>query len=152
LSKDKKEDKPKASTFGKYKVEAVIMTDGINPHIFRRTNEFPLTIKYDNKKYKITANALFKTETSLLKRIKNLVFLIVGEYTILFREGETDPLIRFDSEISPVVLKVARTSTAAKRMIKEWFSGKRFPINKWVFIIIVASIGTFVYAKMSGMI
>jgi hypothetical protein len=71
---------------------------------------------------------------------------------IIFREGETQPLIRFDSAISPRVLKVARTSSAVKGMIKEWFSGGKFPMNKWLFIIIVASIGTFVYAKMTGMI
>ena len=142
----------KITPFGKYKIEVVIMKDGIDEHIFRRVNKLPYTIKFDEKKYEITADALFEIETGVLKRIKNLAFLIRGEYMILFREGETDPLIRFDSEISPVVLKVARTSTAVKGMIKEWFSGGRFAFNKWVFIFIVAAIGTFVYAKLSGMI
>lgn len=140
------------SPFGKYKIEAVILTDGIDEHIFRRVNKLPYKIKYDNKQYEITTDALFEIETTTLKKIINLAFFIRREYMILFREGDTEPLIRFDSEISPVVLKVARTSTAVKGMIKEWFSGGRFPVNKWVFIIIVASIGTFVYAKLSGMI
>ena len=142
----------KVSAFGKYKIEAVIMKDGIDEHIFRRVNTFPYSVKHDGVKYEITTDALFKIETGILKKIKNLAFLIIGEYMIIFREGDTNPLIRFDSEISPKVLKVARTSTAVKGMIKEWFSGGRFPINKWVFIIIVASIGTYVYAKLSGMI
>jgi len=142
----------KVSAFGKYKIEAVIMKDGIDEHIFRRVAKFPYSIKHKGIKYEITTDALFKIETGILKRLKNLAFLIIGEYMIIFREGDTNPLIRFDSEISPKVLKVARTSTAVKGMIKEWFSGGRFPINKWVFIIIVASIGTFVYAKLSGMI
>ena len=142
----------KVSAFGKYKIEAVIMKDGIDEHIFRRVNQFPYSIKHNGTKYEITTNALFKIETGILKTLKNLAFLIIGEYMIIFREGDTNPLIRFDSEISPKVLKVARTSTAVKGMIKEWFSGGRFPINKWVFIIIVASIGTYVYAKLSGMI
>ena len=142
----------KVSAFGKYKIEAVIMKDGIDEHIFRRVNKFPYSIKHNGTKYEITTDALFKIETGILKTLKNLAFLIIGEYMIIFREGDTNPLIRFDSEISPKVLKVARTSTAVKGMIKEWFSGGRFPINKWVFIIIVASIGTFVYAKLSGMI
>ena len=142
----------KVSVFGKYKIEAVIMRDGIDEHIFRRVNEFPYEIKFNGQKYKITTEALFKIETGFLKMLKNLAFLIRGEYMIIFREGDTQPLIRFDSEISPRVLKVARTSKAVKGMIKEWFSGGKFPINKWVFIIIVASIGTYVYAKLSGMI
>jgi hypothetical protein len=142
----------KVSAFGKYKIEAVIMKDGIDEHIFRRVDEFPYTVKHNGTEYEITTDALFQIETGILKRVKNLAFLIIGEYMIIFREGDTNPLIRFDSEISPKVLKVARTSTAVKGMIKEWFSGGRFPMNKWIFVIIVASIGTFVYAKLSGMI
>ena len=144
------EDEIQVSPFGKYKIEAVIMRDGIDEHIFRRVNKLPYKIKYDNKQYEITTDALFEIETGTFKKIVNLAFFIRREYMILFREGDTDPLIRFDSEISPVVLKVARTSTAVKGMIKEWFSGGKFPINRWVFIIIVAAIGTYVYAKLSG--
>jgi hypothetical protein len=140
------------SAFGKYKVECVIMKDGIDEHLFRRVNKFPYTVKHGDKKYEITTDALFEIETTTLKKIQNLAFLIRREYMIIFREGETQPLIRFDSAISPRVLKVARTSSAVKGMIKEWFSGGKFPMNKWLFIIIVASIGTFVYAKMTGMI
>ena len=140
------------SPFGKYKIEAVIMTDGIDEHVFRRISDLPYKIKFNEKEYEITTDALFEIETGTFKKIRNLAFLIRREYMILFREDDPEPLIRFDSEISPVVLKVARTSTAVKGMIKEWFSGGRFPVNKWVFIVIVAAIGTYVYAKLSGMI
>lgn len=142
----------KINAFGRYKIEVVIMKDGINEHIFRRLSEFPHTIKHKDKEYEIKTDALFKIQISILKRIRNLLFLIFGEYMIIFREGETTPIIRFDSEISPQVLKVARTSTAVKGMIKEWFTGGKFPINKWAFILITAFVGTIVYAKMSGMI
>lgn len=145
-------EKIETSAFGKYKIEAVIMQDGIDEHIFRRVSEFPYKLKFNKVQYDITTDALFEIETSILKKLRNLAFLIRREYMIIFRENDPDPLIRFDSEISPRVLKVARTSKAVKGMIKEWFSGGRLPINKWVFIVIVASIGTFVYAKMSGMI
>ncbi len=141
-----------ASAFGRYKIEVVIMKDGIDDHIFRRVSKLPYTIKHNDTKYEITTQALFKVQLSFLKRILNIFFLIVGEYEIIFREGNTEPLIRFDSEISPSVLKVARTSTAVKGMIKEWFSGGRFPVNKWVFILVVALVGTIIYAKMNGMI
>lgn len=128
------------------------MKEGIDEHIFRRVNSLPYKIKHNDKQYEITTQALFKVQLSVLKRILNMVFLIVGEYMIIFREGNTKPLIRFDSEISPSVLKVARTSTAVKGMIKEWFSGGKFPVNKWVFILVVALVGTIIYAKMNGMI
>lgn len=140
------------TVFGKYKIEAVIMKEGIDEHIFRRVSSLPYTIKHDDKQYEITTEALFKVQLSLTKQILNMLFLIVGEYMIIFREGSTEPLIRFDSEISPSVLRVARTSTAVKGMIKEWFSGGKFPVNKWVFILVVAVVGTIIYAKMNGMI
>lgn len=146
------DEKIEAAVFGRYKVETVIMKDGIDEHIFRRVNAFPYIVKHDGESYKITTDALFEIEINRLKMIKNLAFLIRREYMIIFREGDSQPLIRFDSEISPRVLKVARTSTAVKGMIREWFSGGRFPVNKWLFILIVASIGTFIYAKLSGMI
>lgn len=140
------------TAFGRYKIEIIIMTDGIDEHMFRRLSKFPYKIKYKGIQYEITTQALFKVQLSILKRILNMFFLIVGEYEVLFREGNTQPLIRFDREISPSVLKVARTSTAVKGMIKEWFSGGRFPVNKWVFILVVAVVGTIIYAKMNGMI
>lgn len=140
------------TVFGKYKIEAIILKDGIDEHIFRRVSSLPYTIKHNNTQYEITTEALFKVDLSILKQILNLFFLIVGEYEVLFREGDTQPLIRFDSEISPSVLRVARTSTAVKGMIKEWFSGGKFPVNKWVFILVVAAVGTIIYAKMNGMI
>ena len=142
----------KVTAFGKYKIEAVIMKDGIDEHIFRRVSELPYKIKHNGTQYEITTQALFKIQLSMTKQILNIFFLIVGEYMIIFREGSTEPLIRFDSEISPSVLKVARTSTAVKGMIKEWFSGGKFPVNKWVFILVVAVVGTIIYAKMNGMI
>lgn len=141
-----------AKPFGKYKIEVVIKQEGINEHLFRRVSELPYTVKYNGKKYEITTDALFKTDLSLRKKILNVFFMIVGEYTIIFREGEKDPLLRFDSEISPRVLKVARTSTAVTGMIREWFSGSKFPINKWAFILITAIVGTIIYAKMNGYI
>lgn len=141
-----------ATAFGRYKIEAVIMKDGIDEHVFRRVSKLPYTIKHNGTKYEITTQALFKVQLSCLKQILNMFFLIVGEYMVIFREGSTEPLIRFDSEISPSVLKVARTSTAVKGMIKEWFSGGKFPVNKWVFILVVATVGTIIYAKMNGMI
>jgi hypothetical protein len=141
-----------ATAFGKYKVECVILKDGIDEHIFRRVNKFPYKIKHASKIYEITTEALFEIEVSKYIFFRNLLFLIRREYMIIFRENESKPLIRFESEISPRVLKVARTSTAVKGMIKEWFSGTKLPINKWLFIIIVASIGTIIYAKMTGRI
>ncbi len=146
------EEAKNSTPFGRYKVEAVIMKEGIDEHIFRRISEFPYKIKFEEKYYEVKTDALFSIEVSRLTFIRNLLFLIIGDYMIIFREGETEPLIRVTSEISPRVLKVARTSTAVQGMIKEWFSGGKFPINKWVFIFIVAAIGTFVYAKLSGMI
>ena len=143
-------EKTAVKAFGKYKVEIVILQNGENEHSFRRIDEFPYQIKVNDKSYEITSDALFEIETSTLKKIKNIVFLIRREYMIIFRESETEPLIRFDSEVSPRVLKVARTSTAVKGMIKEWFSGGRLPINKWAFILIVALVGTAIYAKMNG--
>ena len=142
----------KVTAFGKYKIEVVIMKDGIDDHIFRRVSKLPYKLKHNNIQYEITTQSLFKVELSILKQILNMLFLIVGEYEVIFREGNTEPLIRFDSEISPSVLKVARTSTAVKGMIKEWFSGGKFPVNKWVFILVVAAVGTIIYAKMNGMI
>ena len=141
-----------AKAFGRYKIEVVIMKDGIDEHLFRRVRKLPYTIKHEDTKYEITTQALFKVQLSFLKQILNMFFLSVGEYMIIFREGNTQPLIRFDSEISPLVLKVARTSKAVKGMIKEWFSGGRFPVNKWVFILVVAIVGTIIYAKMNGRI
>ena len=146
------DNEEKVAAFGRYKIEAVIMKDGIDEHIFRRVGSLPYTVKHNETKYEITIEALFKVQLSFLKQILNMFFLIVGEYMIIFREGNTEPLIRFDSEISPSVLKVARTSTAVKGMIKEWFSGGKFPVNKWVFILVVAAVGTIIYAKMNGMI
>lgn len=146
------DNKEGVTAFGKYKIEVIIMKEGIDEHIFRRVSSLPYTIKHDDTKYEITTQALFKVQLSFLKQILNIFFLIVGEYMIIFREGNTKPLIRFDSEISPSVLKVARTSTAVKGMIKEWFSGGKFPVNKWVFILVVALVGTIIYAKMNGMI
>ena len=142
----------KVTAFGKYKIEVVIMKDGIDDHIFRRVSKLPYKLKHNETQYEITTQALFKIQLSVTKQILNMLFLIVGEYMIIFREGSTEPLIRFDSEISPSVLKVARTSTAVKGMIKEWFSGGKFPVNKWVFILVVALVGTIIYAKMNGMI
>jgi hypothetical protein len=138
--------------FGKYKIEVVIMKEGIDEHLFRRVSELPYTVKHGDKKYEITTDALFKIDLSIRKKIQNVFFMIVGEYMIIFREGEKDPLLRFDSEISPRVLKVARTSTAVTGMIREWFSGSKFPINKWAFILITAGVGTIIYAKMNGYI
>ena len=146
------DDKEGVTPFGKYKIEAVILKEGIDEHIFRRVSELPYTVKHDDKKYEITTDALFKTDLPLKKKILNVFFMIVGEYTIIFREGETDPLLRFDSEISPRVLKVARTSKAVTGMIREWFSGSKFPVNKWAFILITATVGTIIYAKMNGYI
>jgi hypothetical protein len=140
----------KINLFGKYKIETVIKKEGINEHMFRRVDKLPHTVKHETKSYEIKANGLFKLDIGKLKTIKNLLFLIRGEYMIIFREGETDPLLRFDSEVSPQVLKVARNSTAVKGMIKEWFAGKKFPINKWAFILIVATIGTIIYGKLYG--
>lgn len=140
------------SAFGKYRIEVIIIAEGINVHLIRRIDEFPYKIKFKDKWYEITTDALFKDSPSLIRKIINRIMLIAGEYTILFREDETKPIIRFDSKVSPRVLKVARTSTAVRGMIREWFTGGKFPINKWVFIFIVAAIGTVVYAKMSGMI
>ena len=140
------------TAFGRYKIEVIIMKEGIDEHVFRRVSKLPYTIKHNGTKYEITTQALFKVQLSFLKKLLNVFFLIVGEYMIIFREGNIQPLIRFDSEISPSVLKVARTSTAVKGMIKEWFSGGRFPVNKWVFILVVALVGTIIYAKMNGMI
>jgi hypothetical protein len=141
-----------ASAFGKYKIECIILKEGIDEHVFRRVNKFPFSIKHDKKKYEITAESLFEIEVSKYVFFRNLLFGIRREYEVIFREGEPQPIIRMDSAISPRVLKVARTSTAVKNMVKEWFAGKKFPINKWAFIIIVATIGTIIYAKMSGMI
>ena len=140
------------SPVGRYKIEIVIKRDGINEHIIRRLNELPYTAKYLEKDYEVKVEALFEVERGLLRTVADSVFLVKKHYMIVFREGENNPLMRSDSEISPRVLKVARTSTAVKGMIKEWFSGKGFGLNKWVFIIITAGIGTIIYAKMSGMI
>lgn len=138
--------------FGKYKIEVVIMKEGIDEHIFRRVSKLPYSIKHGETKYEITTEALFKIDLSLRKKILNVFFMIVGEYMIIFREGEKDPFLRFGSEISPRVLKVARTSTAVTGMIREWFSGSKFSINKWAFILITATVGTIIYAKMNGYI
>ena len=138
--------------FGKYKIEAVILKEGIDEHIFRRINKLPYTIKHEDHKYEITTDALFKIDLSLRKKILNVFFMIIGEYMIIFREGSPDPLIRFDSQVSPRVLKVARTSTAVTGMIREWFSGSKFPLNKWAFVLITALVGTIIYAKMNGYI
>ena len=146
------DNKDGVTAFGRNKIEVVIMKDGIDEHMFRRISKLPYTIKHDGTKYEITTQGLFKVQLSFLRQILNMFFLIGGEYMIIFREGKTEPIIRFDSEISPSVLKVARTSTAVKGMIKEWFSGGKFPVNKWVFILVVALVGTIIYAKMNGMI
>ena len=128
------------------------MKDGIDEQIFRIVRSLTYKLKHNGTQYEITAQALFKVQLSFLKQVLNMLFLIVGEYMIIFREGNTQPLVRFDSEISPSVLRVARTSQAVKGMIREWFSGGKFPVNKWVFILVVAAVGTIIYAKMNGMI
>ncbi|MHA2054545.1 MAG: hypothetical protein ACW99F_13195 [Candidatus Hodarchaeales archaeon] len=145
-------EKKKDSPFGKYKIEIIIIKNGINDHIFRRLNDFPYTVKNDKKSYEIKKDGLFKTKLPIRKIIMNLLSMIVGEYKIIFWEGEKEPIMRYDPNVSPRVLKVARNSTAATQMIKEWFEGRKFPINKWAFILIVATIGTIIYAKLSGMI
>ena len=140
------------ATFGRYKIEIVIRRDGEDEHMFRRLNELPYEVKYLETKYMVKTDALFKVERSKTRVLIDLLFRVKDHYMIVFREGENTPLMRYDSEISPRVLKVARTSTAVKGMIKEWFSGKGFGLNKWVFILITAGIGTIIYAKMTGMI
>jgi hypothetical protein len=136
--------------FGKYKIEVVILREGIDEHLYRRVSELPYKIKFNKKQYEITTEALFKIDLPRRKKILNVFFMIVGEYMIIFREGETAPIIRFDSKVAPRVLKVARTSTAVTGMIREWFSGSKFPLNKWAFILITALVGTIIYGKMNG--
>ena len=146
------DEKAGVTPFGKYKIEAIILREGIDEHIFRRVSQLPYTIKFNDQKYEITTDALFKIDLPLRKKILNVFFMIVGEYEIIFREGSPEPLIRFDSKISPRVLKVARTSTAVTGMIREWFSGSKFSLNKWAFVLITALVGTIIYAKMNGYI
>jgi hypothetical protein len=145
-------EKENLDPWGRYKIEIVIIKDGINDHIFRRLKGFPYTLRNNSKDYKITIDGLFKKDLTILQFIRNLTVQIFSEHMIFFWEGETKPIKRFETKVSPRVLKVARHSNAVTGMIKEWFSGKGFPINKWVFILVVASIGTIIYAKYTGMI
>ena len=147
-----KEEKTRVESIGlgKYRVEAIILREGLNPHLTRRVSKFPYTLTYDGTSYEVKDTALFGRKLKFTKKITNIVKLIVADYVILFWEGESDPIMRFHSKVDPEVILTARDSKAVTRMIKEWFSDRRFPLNKWVFIFLVALVGTLIYAKMSG--
>lgn len=145
-----KKSRVEALGLGKYKIEAVILREGLNPHLFRRVSSLPYTLTYKGTKYEIKETALFERSLSIWKRTKNLLRLILVEYIVIFWEDETEAIIRFDSKVDPEVILTARDSKAVTRMIKEWFSDRKFPLNKWVFIFLVALVGTIIYAKMSG--
>jgi len=149
MTEDKK---PRSESWGlgKYKVEAIILREGLNPHLTRRVSSFPYTLNYEDNNYEVKDTALFGRKLKPWKRIKNIARFIFADYVILFWEGETDPIMRFDSKVDPEVILTARDSKAVTKMIKEWFSGRGFPLNKWVFIFLVALVGTIIYAKMSG--
>ncbi len=137
---------------GKYRVEAVILREGMNPHLTRRVSTFPYTLEFEDKKYEVKDTALFEKKLSIWQKVKNILRLVIAEYTIIFWEDETEPIMRYHSVVDPEVILTARDSKAVSRMIKEWFAGKGFPINKWVFIFLVALVGTIIYAKLTGRI
>ena len=149
---EKEKTRSESWGLGKYRVEAVILQEGMNPHLTRRVSSFPYTIDFEDNKYEVKDTALFEKQLSIWKKVKNVLRLVIAEYIIIFWHGETDPIMRYYSEVDPEVILTARDSKAVTRMIKEWFSGQKFPINKWVFIFLVALVGTIIYAKLSGRI
>lgn len=148
----KEQTKTESWGLGKYRIEAIILIEGMNAHLTRRVSTFPYTIDFENHKYEVKDTALFEKQLSILKKVRNVLRLVVAEYIIIFWEGESDPIMRYYSKVDPEVILTARDSKAVTRMIKEWFSGRKFPFNKWVFIFLVALVGTIIYAKISGRI
>ena len=57
---------------GKYRVEAVILREGMNPHLTRRVSTFPYTLEYEENKYEVTDSALFEKKISVWQRVKNV--------------------------------------------------------------------------------
>ena len=149
---EKEKTRTESWGLGKYRVEAVILREGMNAHLTRRVSTFPYTIEYENKKYEVKDTALFEKKLSVWKKVKNILRLVIAEYIIIFWENEKEPILRYHSEVDPEVILTARDSKAVSRMIKEWFAGKGFPVNKWVFIFLVALVGTIIYAKITGRI
>lgn len=141
---------------GFYKIELVIIKDGINEHITRRVNSFPIKIKdpYDekNREYNVKTKGLFNDDIGLFKKLFNYMKLIKRQYKTYFWEGQSDPIMRFESDIDPEIIKIAESSRAITNMIKEWFAGRGLPFNKWIFILAVATVGTIIYAKFTGRI
>ena len=149
---EKEKTRSESWGLGKYRVEAVILQEGMNPHLTRRVSSFPYTIDFEDNKYEVKDTALFEKQLSIWKKVKNVLRLVIAEYIIIFWYGETDPIMRYYSVVDPEVILTARDSKAVTRMIKEWFSGRKFPINKWAFIFLLALVGTIIYAKLTGRI
>jgi len=149
---EKEKTRTESWGLGKYRVEAVILREGMNPHLTRRVSTFPYTIEFEKNKYEVIDSALFEKRLSIWQRVKNILRLVIAEYIIIFWEGNTEPILRYNSDVDPEVILTARDSKAVSRMIKEWFAGRGFPLNKYAFIIIVALVGTIIYAKLSGRI
>ena len=121
----------------KYQFEFVFMRPGVNYHDLFRGDELEFEREYEEKKYKITSERLYRVKPRIMKRIQFKLVGINQKFIVTFQNKKYVPLEPVKVKVSSRILGEVKDSRALFKALKNEFS---IPMDLKRIVIIIGGI------------
>lgn len=141
-----------ASSSGRkpYLVRIVIIGQGRNIHLERRTSQLDFIEKYYGKNYRVTQGHLYAKVPGFIERQVMRLQGIKTKYLILFWANQAEPVEIPRGSVNPQVLARVRTSRILGRALREMFKVGVLENKGLLFIVIAFLAVGVIVARMMG--
>jgi len=145
--------KPKPSPqAGAFMVRVVIVREGNNIHLEKRTDTLNFISKYNNRFYTVSPGQIYEKNLDFIERALMRFQGLKKKYIILFWEDRPDPIEIPKGLVNPQVLARVRTSRVLGRALSEMFRGNIMDHKGLIFILILFGVIGVIVARVMGYI
>ena len=137
---------------GAFLVRVVVIREGNNIHLERRTDTLNFTAKLDNRFYTVSPGQIYQKNPGLIERVLMRFQALEKKYIILFWENQPNPIEIPKGSVNPQVLARVRTSRVLGRALSEMFRGNLMDNKGLIFILILFGVIGVIVARVMGYI
>lgn len=133
-----------------YLIEIVIITEGKNIHLVKRSEHLDFIQTFDGINYEVSTGNLYAKNPDLLESLIMRIQHIESKYLIIFWEGMPGAITIPSGKVNPQVLARVRTSRVLGRALKEMFRASLLNNKGLIFMFIVFGVAAIIVLKMVG--